>query len=250
MSAICLHSFPTQGGRRPGILESFLRRSRTAGRKTRGPFSFYQRAHLPPPLVVGWVLWRPRKCHCWQEHCIWLSHEPAAGRMCSISPMGQDSTSGRGPPWRSPPFQDEAPQQPCLASNPVSVGSQHLRQELRKALLACWSGWAKKQPQFLPAFLWIPRYLLQRVVFLKARIPAVRRCAQPFCSYLLGQGILLGSSFRSCIWIFKNNFTYLFLAVLGLCCCVSFLLVVVSRGYSPVAVHRPLLAAASLISEN
>ena len=63
MSAICLHSFPTQGGRRPGILESFMRRSRIAGRKTRGPFSFYQRTQLPPLLGVGWVLWRPRKCH-------------------------------------------------------------------------------------------------------------------------------------------------------------------------------------------
>ena len=37
------------------------------------------------------------------------------------------------------------------------------------------------------------------------------------------------------------------LAVLDLCCCVSFSLVVVSRGYSPVAMHRLLITVASLV---
>lgn len=103
-SAICLHSLPIQGGGRPGILKSFMRRSRTAGRKTRGRFSFYQRTRMPPLLGMGSVLWRPRKCHCWQEHSIWLSHAPAVGRICSISPTGQDSTSGRGGPIEEPSF--------------------------------------------------------------------------------------------------------------------------------------------------
>ena len=35
---------------------------------------------------------------------------------------------------------------------------------------------------------------------------------------------------------------YLFLAVLGLCCCEGFSLVAASGGYSPVAVHRFLIA--------
>ena len=45
----------------------------------------------------------------------------------------------------------------------------------------------------------------------------------------------------------KNN--YLFLAMLGLCCCSDFSLAVESRGYSPVAVHRLLIAVASLVAE-
>ena len=40
------------------------------------------------------------------------------------------------------------------------------------------------------------------------------------------------------------------LAVLDLCCCVSFSLVVVSRGYSPVAMCRLLIEAASLVVEH
>jgi len=38
-------------------------------------------------------------------------------------------------------------------------------------------------------------------------------------------------------------------AVLGLCCCTGFSLVATSRGYSLVAVHGLLIAAASLIAE-
>ena len=46
---------------------------------------------------------------------------------------------------------------------------------------------------------------------------------------------------------FKNSLIYyLFLAVLGLCCCTGISLVVVSRGYSPVVVCGLLIAAASL----
>ena len=42
---------------------------------------------------------------------------------------------------------------------------------------------------------------------------------------------------------------YLFLAVLGLCCCSGFSLAVASRGYALVAVSR-LIAVAFLVAEN
>ena len=42
---------------------------------------------------------------------------------------------------------------------------------------------------------------------------------------------------------------YLFLAALGLCCCVGFSLVVVSRGYSIVVVRQLLILVASLVVE-
>ena len=45
-------------------------------------------------------------------------------------------------------------------------------------------------------------------------------------------------------------FTYLFLAVLDLCCYAGFSLVVESRGYSLVAVHELLIAVASLVVEH
>ena len=45
---------------------------------------------------------------------------------------------------------------------------------------------------------------------------------------------------------FFNNFIYLFLAVLGLCCCV---VLVVSRGYSLIAVHGLLITVTSLVAE-
>ena len=35
--------------------------------------------------------------------------------------------------------------------------------------------------------------------------------------------------------------------MLGLCCCKDFFLIVVSRGYFPVAVHKILIAVASLV---
>ena len=41
----------------------------------------------------------------------------------------------------------------------------------------------------------------------------------------------------------------LFLAVLGLCCCTGFSLVVASGGYSPVAVPGLLIVVASLVAE-
>ena len=43
---------------------------------------------------------------------------------------------------------------------------------------------------------------------------------------------------------------YLFLAVLGLHCCVGFGLAVASRGYSLDAVHRLLFAVVSLVAEH
>ena len=43
------------------------------------------------------------------------------------------------------------------------------------------------------------------------------------------------------------NFAWLFLAVLGLRCCVGFPLVAVSGGCSPVVVHGLLTAVASLV---
>ena len=43
---------------------------------------------------------------------------------------------------------------------------------------------------------------------------------------------------------------YLFLAVLGLCCCVGFSLVAVSGSYSAVAVLELLIVAASLDVEH
>ena len=42
----------------------------------------------------------------------------------------------------------------------------------------------------------------------------------------------------------------LFLAVLGLSCCTALSLVVESGGYLPAAVHRLLLALASLVAEH
>ena len=55
--------------------------------------------------------------------------------------------------------------------------------------------------------------------------------------------------FFSYIIPFINSFTYLFLAVLGLCCCTGFSLVVASGGYSPVAVPGLLIVVASLVAE-
>ena len=45
---------------------------------------------------------------------------------------------------------------------------------------------------------------------------------------------------------FKNLFTFYFLAVLGLCCCVGFTLAVASGGCSLVAVPMLLIAVVSL----
>ena len=43
---------------------------------------------------------------------------------------------------------------------------------------------------------------------------------------------------------------YLFMAVLGLCCCVGFSLGTEKGGYSPVAVQGLLIAVASLVAEH
>ena len=44
--------------------------------------------------------------------------------------------------------------------------------------------------------------------------------------------------------------SYLFLAVLGLCCCMGLSLVSASRGYSLIAVCGRLIVVASLVSEH
>ena len=44
----------------------------------------------------------------------------------------------------------------------------------------------------------------------------------------------------------KKNNNYLFLAMLGLCCCMGFSLVAVSRGYSLLAMPAFLIMAGSL----
>ena len=54
--------------------------------------------------------------------------------------------------------------------------------------------------------------------------------------------------FRFVLMVFKYNFIYLFLAVLGLRCCAGFSLLVMSRGYSPAVGHGFLTEAASLVA--
>ena len=51
------------------------------------------------------------------------------------------------------------------------------------------------------------------------------------------------------LFFFKYFYFYLFVAVLGLRCCVGFPLVVLSWGYSLVGVHRLLIAVAFLVAE-
>ena len=48
--------------------------------------------------------------------------------------------------------------------------------------------------------------------------------------------------------IFKISFVYLFLAPLGLCCCVRVFSSCGSRGYFLVVVHQLLIAVASLVA--
>ena len=50
--------------------------------------------------------------------------------------------------------------------------------------------------------------------------------------------------------MYLNHFTYLFLAVLGLCCCKDFCLVAASGGYSLVAMCRLPIVMASLVAEH
>ena len=52
------------------------------------------------------------------------------------------------------------------------------------------------------------------------------------------------------IYLFILNFIYLFLAMLGLYCCMDFSLVVVSRVYSLVAEHELLIVVTSLAVEH
>ena len=55
---------------------------------------------------------------------------------------------------------------------------------------------------------------------------------------------------KASLSFFKNTFIYLFLTMLGLRCCSGFSLVLASRGYSLVAVRRPLIEMASLLAEH
>ena len=50
-------------------------------------------------------------------------------------------------------------------------------------------------------------------------------------------------------YILKNNFIYLFLAVLGLHCFLGFYLVAASRGHRPVVTQGLLMVGASLAAE-
>ena len=61
--------------------------------------------------------------------------------------------------------------------------------------------------------------------------------------------ILISLYSKGTIFIYFNNFIYLFSAVLGLYCCAGFSLVVPSRGYSLVGVCRLLIAVASPVVE-
>ena len=58
-----------------------------------------------------------------------------------------------------------------------------------------------------------------------------------------------GSSQRHSCFPKSFLFKFLFLAVLGLCCCEGSSLAAVSGSYSQVAVQRLLTAAASLVAE-
>ena len=51
------------------------------------------------------------------------------------------------------------------------------------------------------------------------------------------------------LWRRKTLWFFLFLAVLGLCCCVGFSLVVASGAFSLAVVHRLLIAVASLVAQ-
>ena len=54
----------------------------------------------------------------------------------------------------------------------------------------------------------------------------------------------------ACLDFLKNKFIYLLLAMLGLCCCLGFSLVVETRSYSLVAACGPLFVGASLTAEH
>ena len=54
----------------------------------------------------------------------------------------------------------------------------------------------------------------------------------------LGQKSFAGQDHLSYLAFEKNNFMYLFLAGLDLCCCIGFSLVLACRGYSLIVVDR------------
>ena len=68
---------------------------------------------------------------------------------------------------------------------------------------------------------------------------------------LAGRILTTGSPGKSLYQLvfFIYNFN-LFLAVLGLCCCVGFSLIAMSRGYCPVVVRGLLIAVASPVAQH
>ena len=79
----------------------------------------------------------------------------------------------------------------------------------------------------------------------------------PFCSvfYLSHLDIILCLLFSCllfvfCVFFLKNKFIYLFLAVLGLCCCVQAFCSCGERGLLFVAVRRLFIAVASSVVEH
>ena len=59
-----------------------------------------------------------------------------------------------------------------------------------------------------------------------------------------------GIPWKTLYFFFKTNVIYLFLAVLGLCCCMGFSPVAAIEGYSLAVVHRLLIAVTSLVVEH
>ena len=71
-----------------------------------------------------------------------------------------------------------------------------------------------------------------------------------FCSLLCPQHRRVSGTSQGSKYFIYIYDLFLFLAVLGLCCCVGFSLVAASGRYSLVAVHRLLTAVAPLVAEH
>ena len=92
----------------------------------------------------------------------------------------------------------------------------------------------------------IRRHIEERNMMDLETVPQVKRLRKLDC--LSWDTIVTFKNLNNCL--LKNVLCILFLAVLGLCCCVGFSLVVASRDYSVVAVHRLLTAVASLLAKH
>ena len=66
----------------------------------------------------------------------------------------------------------------------------------------------------------------------------------------MGDGLLQVQPHAFISFLFKFFKIYLFLAVLGLCCCTGFSLVASSGGYSLVSVHRLFILISVLVVEH